>query len=88
MADVSRVARLSRPTVYKYFPDRAALLSAVVGHGIVAHDNDVIEAMSMQDSLDRQARRGCDRVEGMDPRGPAALLHHRRGARPVSGEIR
>lgn len=54
MADVARVARLSRPTVYKYFPDRAALLSAVVGHGIVAHDHDVIEAMSMQDSLDRQ----------------------------------
>jgi AcrR family transcriptional regulator len=54
MADVARVARLSRPTVYKYFPDRAALLSAVVGHGIVAHDNDVIEAMSIQDSLDRQ----------------------------------
>ena len=54
MADVARVARLSRPTVYKYFPDRAALLSAVVGHGIVAHDNDVIEAMSMHDTLDRQ----------------------------------
>jgi hypothetical protein len=40
--------------VYKYFPERAALLSAVVGHGIVAHDNDVSEAMSMQDSLDCQ----------------------------------
>ena len=51
MADVARAAAFSRPTVYKYFPDRTTLMKAVMAEGSAACDRDVTVAMGHVESL-------------------------------------
>jgi AcrR family transcriptional regulator len=51
MADVARAAAFSRPTVYKYFPDRTTLMKAVMAEGSAACDRDVTVAMDRVESL-------------------------------------
>ena len=54
MADVARASSFSRPTVYKYFPDRRTLMRAVMEEGKAACDRDVMAAMSKVDTLPEQ----------------------------------
>jgi AcrR family transcriptional regulator len=51
MADVARSASYSRPTVYKYFPDRKALMRAVMEEGTAACNRDVVVGMAKVESL-------------------------------------
>jgi AcrR family transcriptional regulator len=54
MADVARASSFSRPTVYKYFPDRKTLMRAVMEEGKAACDRDVTTAMAKFDTLPEQ----------------------------------
>jgi AcrR family transcriptional regulator len=54
MADVARESRFSRPTVYKYFPDRRTLMKAVMTEGSAACERDVLAAMDEYAHLPQQ----------------------------------
>jgi AcrR family transcriptional regulator len=54
MSEVAIAARVSRASLYKYFPDRKSLVQALIDWGISCYGDDLHQAVASTDNLENQ----------------------------------